>query len=81
MESMHTEIKRDNEELDAIKNKLITHYHKVLTEAQDTRGQGLVWVIKAILELGSEVILSYLPNFLDEQAIKFLFLVYKSIMS
>lgn len=45
----------------------------VLTERQD----GLIWIIKAINGLGSKVILSSLPNFLDEAGIKFLFNVRK----
>jgi len=54
-------------------NKLLIHYHKILFEGSDTRAEGLSWVIKAIWSLGCEVILSYLPNFLDEKAIKYLF--------
>jgi len=41
----------------------------ILIERQD----GLIWIIKAINGLGSKVILSSLPNFLDEAGIKFLF--------
>jgi len=37
------------------------------------RQEGLTWIIKAINGLGSKVILSSLPNFLDEGAIKYLF--------
>lgn len=57
----------------SLKNKLLTYYHKILLEGKDTRSEGLAWVIKAIWNLESEVILSYLPNFLDEHCIKFLF--------
>jgi len=39
------------------------------------RQDGLIWIIRAINSLGSKVILSSLPNFLDEEAIKFLFIV------
>ena len=56
-----------------LKNKLLTYYHKILLEGRDTRSEGLCWVIKAIWNLESEVILSYLPNFLDENSIMFLF--------
>ena len=41
------------------------------------RQDGLIWIIKAINGLGSKVILSSLPNFLDEEGIKFLFNVKK----
>jgi hypothetical protein len=39
------------------------------------RQEGLTWMIKAINKLGSKVILSSLPNFLDEASIKYLFTV------
>lgn len=39
------------------------------------RQEGLSWIIKAINGLGSKVILSSLPNFLDEGSIKYLFSV------
>ena len=37
------------------------------------RQEGLVWLIRAIWNLNEDVILSYLPNFLDETAIDYLF--------
>jgi len=58
-----------------ITSKLLLHYHKLLLEGLDTRSEGLTWVIKAIWSLGSNVIMSYLPTFLDELAIRFLFKV------
>ena len=62
-----------NLEEKSIKKKLLVHYHKILIEGKDTRSEGLSWVIKAIWSVGSKVILSYLPKFLDEKAIKYLF--------
>ncbi len=62
-------------ELNSIKNKLMLHYHKVLNEGLDTRQEGLVWIIKAIWNLGHNVIMYYMPNYLDETAIDFLFSV------
>ena len=59
-----------------LKNNLLTHYHKLLYEGKDTRRDGLSWIIKAIWNLECEVILSYLPSFLDEESIKFLFEVF-----
>jgi len=63
-----------------IKNQLLTHYHKVLLEGRDSRTEGLSWIIKAIWSLGCKVIMSYLPGFLDETAIKFLFNVNKTVL-
>jgi hypothetical protein len=62
-------------EVTKVKNALIAHYHKILNEGRDTRQEGLVWVLKEILLLGSNVMLSYLPNFLDEKCISYLFKV------
>ena len=56
-------------------NKLIYHYHTILSQGKDTRKEGLVWIIKAIWNLGTDVILSFMPTFLDEKCIKFIFKV------
>ena len=61
------------EERNKIKNELLLHYHKLLYEGKDTRKTGLSWVINAIWNLKSNVLLSYLPKFLDEESISFLF--------
>jgi hypothetical protein len=61
------------EELQKIKNNLIMHYHDLLGEGKDTRKEGLSWLIKAIWNLGSKVITGYLPKFLDEDAIIYIF--------
>ena len=60
-------------ELKTIKNKLMLHYHRILNDGLDTRQEGLIWVIKAIWNLGHNVIMYYMPNYLDEKAISFLF--------
>ena len=61
------------EELTEIKDELIKHYHKLLSEGKDTRNEGLSWIIRAIWKLKTNVIMSYLPKFLDEKSIEFLF--------
>ena len=61
------------EERNKIKNELLLHYHKLLYEGKDTRKAGLSWIINAIWNLKSNVLLSYLPKFLDEESISFLF--------
>ena len=60
-------------ELNKIKDKLIIHYHKLLFEAKDTRSEGLSWIIRAIWKLKQNVLMSYMPKFLDEKSIVFLF--------
>ena len=60
-------------ELNKIKDELMKHYHKLLFEGKDTRNEGLSWIIRAIWKLRMNVIMSYLPKFLDEKSIEFLF--------
>jgi hypothetical protein len=67
------EIKLVGTKLKEIKNKLMLHYHTLLREGLDTRQEGLVWLIKAIWNLNEDVIMSYLPNYLDEKAIDYIF--------
>ena len=55
------------------KKDLINHYHNILLEGIDTRKEGLSWVIRAIWDLGEDVNMNYIPNFLDPQAVDFLF--------
>lgn len=57
-----------------IKQLLVSHYHKLLTEGRDTRGVGLVWIIKEVYMLGYDVITSYMPSFLDDKAVAYLFI-------
>ena len=80
--SLLSDIKKDEETLNGykskyktIKNELIIHYHNLLREGKDTRNEGLSWIIKRIWKLDEEVILSYLPSFLDSFAIEFLFII------
>jgi len=56
-----------------IKEELLVHYHRLLSEGKDTRKEGLSWIILAIWNLKSNVLLSYLPKFLDQNIILFLF--------
>ena len=39
----------------------------------DIRNEGLVWIIKAIWNLGENIIMSFFPNYLDKYSIDFLF--------
>lgn len=57
-----------------ITDELILHYHKLLLEGKDTREKGLTWIIQSIWGLGADVIISYLPKYLDEKLINYLFL-------
>ena len=62
-----------DKQIEVVKHELQIHYNEVLYEGRDTRSQGLVWVIIAMWKLGCDILLSKLPNFLDEQLIRYLF--------
>ena len=70
-------IKKLKYEYKITKNDLLEHYHRILFEGIDSRKEGLSWVIQAIWDLGEEVNISFMPNFLDHQAINYLFAVAK----
>lgn len=57
----------------SIKSALVVHYHNLLLEGKDTRNEGLTWIIKRIWRFNEEVILSYMPKFLDMNTINYLF--------
>ena len=74
------EIKEINEKIEKIREKknikedeLYAHYLRILKEGTDTRSEGLSWIIKEIYILGKEIMISYLPDFLDEMGIIFIF--------
>ena len=67
------ELKKFKEIHHNIKEELLVHYHRLLSEGKDTRKEGLSWIILAIWNLKSNVLLSYLPRFLDQNIVLFLF--------
>ena len=60
---------------DSIQNELSNYYHNLLYEGLDVRQEGLCWIIKAIWQIGVNVQLTYLPSFLDNESIDYLFTV------
>ena len=57
------------------------HYEALLYGGRDTRNDGLIWIIRAMWNLGKNVPMQYIPTFLDFDAIDFLFkLANKSIL-
>ena len=74
------EIKEQNRKIEKLRyqknikvDQLYTHYLKILKEGKDTRSEGLAWIIREIYNLGKEIIMSYLPDFIDEMGIRFIF--------
>jgi len=73
-------LKQLNQEIFEIKRKenlviqkLMSHYESLLFKGEEVRNEGLVWIIKAIWNLGENVPMSFIPPFLDFQSIEFLF--------
>lgn len=56
------------------KEMLSIHYHNLLKLGKDTRNIGLTWIMLAIWKLGVDIYLSCMPDFLDNQLIKYFFL-------
>jgi hypothetical protein len=49
------------------------HYETLLYKGEEVRNEGLIWIIKAMWNLGENVPMSFIPPFLDFQCIEFLF--------
>ena len=73
IKSYETDLKIFREEKNKIKNELLSHYNTILHQGKDIRKDGLSWIIQAIWNLKCKVLPSYLPMFLDEESISFLF--------
>ncbi len=73
VDKLNEEIKRLSHISEQKKNNLLIHLHLLLNEGKDTRTEGLVWIIRDIWKLNCNVIISYLPAFLDEEAIEYIF--------
>ena len=54
-------------------NKLMIHYETLLYKGEEVRNEGLIWIIKAMWNLGENVPMSFIPPFLDFHCIEFLF--------
>ena len=74
LDACERDLKEFKEKHNLVKNELLVHYHKLLLEGKDTRKDGLSWIIQAIWNLKSNIIMSFMPKFLDEDSISFLFL-------
>ena len=68
---------KEKEELKNKKEKIIEHlylyYLDILKEGNDTRNEGLVWIVREILHLGKIVLISYFPKYLSEPEILYIF--------
>ena len=80
LSNLNGPLKKLNEEIFEIKKeesivirKLMAHYETLLYQGEEVRNEGLIWIIKAIWNLGENVPMSFIPPFLDFQSIEFLF--------
>ena len=74
LDACERDLKDFKEKHNLIRNELLVHYHKLLLEGKDTRKDGLSWIIQAIWNLKSNIIMSFMPKFLDRESISFLFI-------
>jgi hypothetical protein len=56
-----------------ITNRLMTFYKELLYKGKNVKKDGLVWIIKAMWNLGENVPMSFMPEFLDFDSIDYLF--------
>ena len=70
-------LEKEKEDLKKKSEKIIEHlylyYLDILKEGTDTRNEGLVWIVKEILNLGKIVLISYFPKYLSESEILYIF--------
>lgn len=66
----------EKEDLKNKKEKVVEHlylyYLDKLKEGIDTRNEGLSWIVKEILSLGKNILISYFPNYLNDNAITYI---------
>ena len=70
----HDKLKKLHMLQNKIKDNLYIYYLSILKDGVDTRDEGLSWVIAEILKLGKKVLISYIPKYLDEKSILYLFI-------
>ena len=67
------EIKENKKKEKVIVSRLMTFYKELLFKGKNVKKDGLVWIIKAIWNLGENVPMSFMPEFLDIDSIEYLF--------
>ena len=75
LSELKVKIKEKKQFVTETTNKLMLHYQQLLYDGSDVRQEGLIWIIKAIWNLGKNVPMEYFPSFLDFQAVDYLFTV------
>ena len=80
LKNLENDLNKIDKELDATRkeekeiiNKLMLFYKELLFKGNQTKKDGIVWIIKSIWYLGENVPLSFMPEFLDLESIEYLF--------
>ena len=73
LKKLNGEINELKRQENIVIHKLMEHYKSLLYKGEEVRNEGLIWIIKAIWNLGENVPMSFIPPFLDFQCIEFLF--------
>ena len=71
--AFRSEISQLRSSIKELKIKLNDHYHFLLYEGNDFRSEGLITLIKNIWNIGMNVDISFMPKYLDEISIDYLF--------
>lgn len=70
---LNIELENYKKEEKEIISKLMIFYKELLFKGKNVKKDGLVWIIKAIWNLGENVPMSFMPDFLDVDSIEYLF--------
>ena len=80
LKNLENDLNKIDKELDETRkeekeiiNKLMLFYKELLFKGNQTKKDGIVWIIKSIWYLGENVPLSFMPEFLDLESIEYLF--------
>ena len=80
LKNLENDLNKIDKELDETRkeekeiiNKLMLFYKELLFKGNQTKKDGIVWIIKSIWYLGENVPLSFMPEFLYLEAIEYLF--------
>ena len=73
LEKINKELNELRKKEKSVINKLMIHYETLLYKGEEVRNEGLIWIIKAMWNLGENVPMSFIPPFLDFHCIEFLF--------
>ena len=72
-EDLKEQYNNKKKKINELKNELINIYHTTLFEGLDFRGEGLARIILNIWNLGGNIDMNFIPTYLDNKSIEYLF--------